>query len=588
MRTHVSPGGWSISRVAAWFAAVLVTLGVVAPLASADPTPVYYPLPTATHLTTTEGLTTDPQGNVWFGAKDDLTNANSAPKPPIGRFTLSQMTAGTANGLTLFRTPTYANPSCCATSVRALGFDASKNRIWFSRSDGLYGFAQTDALIAGSDQGFHAARTPGGVDLYSLAVNQKDSSVWIAENGSSNQTPSGQPSGYFPGNRMMKTDSTLGLHESVNIAQQAGESTLNSQRYPADPIGVSIDADGNAWFAENNTGIQGYRIARTSGTGYVETSLLCHGPPGCSGQSSGSGPIDVAATGDGSVWYINQITTGPAANTIGRYDPAAGTMAEYSLAALGAPGARPWRMQLAQDGALWVTLIGNNSNGLARVGPTPAGPTATFFSTGANVPFSVAPSSTGDVWFNVTSGPNGAAIGRLQGVIAGGTTPGGENPTTPLDPGTGILSPPVAQTPPAITQPPVVLAPVTMGVAKPATYKVQDDRLFANQICVGPPQDKCSLIYLLDAHEYVTGFPGSGASFKPKKKNKHPEIGRLEVTLNGGQTKKVEIKLNKKALKGLKKQGHIKAQLTVSQKQADGTLKVLQTKKVTFKKPKKK
>ena len=68
-----------------------------------------------------------------------------------------------------------------------------------------------------------------------------------------------------------------------------------------------------------------------------------------------------------------------------------------------------------------------------------------------------------------------------------------------------------------------------------------------DQICVGPPEDRCSLIYIISAHEYVTGFPGTRASVSGKKrKTRLVVVGRKTVTLHGGQKKTVKIKLNKK------------------------------------------
>jgi hypothetical protein len=128
-----------------------------------------------------------------------------------------------------------------------------------------------------------------------------------------------------------------------------------------------------------------------------------------------------------------------------------------------------------------------------------------------------------------------------------------------------------------------VLTPVSVGVATPGKISSDPDSVSVRQICVGPPEAKCSLVYLLDAHEYVAGFPGSGASGKPKKKATHPVLGTTIVTLSGGQSTTVKIKLNKKAKKALKKQ-KIKAYLTISQVLPGGQAKVVKTKKITFKK----
>ena len=106
---------------------------------------------------------------------------------------------------------------------------------------------------------------------------------------------------------------------------------------------------------------------------------------------------------------------------------------------------------------------------------------------------------------------------------------------------------------------------LTPGVTATATISkptVSGDSISANQICVGPPQDKCSLVYLIQTHEYVTGFPGvKGSAAKVKTFT----IGKKTVTLKGGQKAKVTVKLNKLGKKLFKKKKHFKATLTVTQ-----------------------
>ena len=111
----------------------------------------------------------------------------------------------------------------------------------------------------------------------------------------------------------------------------------------------------------------------------------------------------------------------------------------------------------------------------------------------------------------------------------------------------------------------VTLTPVTIGDARPSpTRRCKGDSISANQICVGPPQDRCSLVYLIQTHEYVTGFPGTkGHAAKAKKLT---TIGKATVTLKGGQYKKVTVKLNAKGQK-LRKKKAFKATLTVTQSQ---------------------
>ncbi|HEY6781284.1 MAG TPA: hypothetical protein VI111_10030 [Thermoleophilaceae bacterium] len=109
-----------------------------------------------------------------------------------------------------------------------------------------------------------------------------------------------------------------------------------------------------------------------------------------------------------------------------------------------------------------------------------------------------------------------------------------------------------------------------------------------DQICVGPPADPCSLVYILSAHEYVTGFPNSkSASAAGRKRTLKPKpviLGKKTVNLHGGQHKRITIKLNRKGIKLLKQQGKLKLFFTATQKGAPGKApKRVKTAKVTFK-----
>ena len=125
------------------------------------------------------------------------------------------------------------------------------------------------------------------------------------------------------------------------------------------------------------------------------------------------------------------------------------------------------------------------------------------------------------------------------------------------------------------------LQPGVTAEAKVTNPVVRGDSVTANQICVGPPQDRCSLVYLIQTHEYVTGFPGSKGSIA--KARKLTTIGQLKVTLTGGQSKKVTIKLNRKGKKLRKKQS-FKATLIVTQSRNGAKPKQILKKNLKFKK----
>ncbi len=198
--------------------------------------------------------------------------------------------------------------------------------------------------------------------------------------------------------------------------------------------------------------------------------------------------------------------------------------------------------------------------------PGAAGPTPTVYKLGQVLaPLSIATDTKGNVWYSGTSfgGPGG--VGRLANVIA----------TTP-DPGT-----PAPITAPITTPTPAPLVPVAAATAKITDPKVKGDSITANQICVGPPEDRCSLIYLIQTHEYVKGFPNThGYAAKATLTT----IGKATVTLKGGQKKKITIKLNSKGKKLLKKIKKFKATLTVTQSRNGAKPKQILKKNVKFKK----
>jgi len=182
----------------------------------------------------------------------------------------------------------------------------------------------------------------------------------------------------------------------------------------------------------------------------------------------------------------------------------------------------PRTIKRAADGTLWIAVSGGfsapDANVVIKINPTDL--TKTVFPFGAALqPFEVAPDTKGNVW--VSGSPQtaaGAWLARLPGVI--GAQPG----PAPADPGNPapVVTPAPTPVPSGTTLTPGVTAVAT--ISKPT---VSGDAINANQICVGPPQDKCSLVYLIQTHEYVTGFPGvKGSAAKVKTFT----IGKKTVT----------------------------------------------------------
>ncbi len=572
-------GVWLVTALAA--VAVLVILGIRTSTAGADTAIQTYPLPAGTVGT---GLVTAPDGTVWFASGD-----GNVPQPRIGRLDPASAQPGTSAGISFYSTPTFTGAPCCATMVRSLAYDPAGNNLWFVRSDGMYGYGRTADMAPGTANGFNwntvkyqnGANT-GYIGLWGIAYDTDTKQAWLAENTTTNVASS---PGYYAGARVAVTDNGLGLSEGPNIALQGGRTTIDSLRYDAKPRGVSIGAGGQAWFAESDPGNPGWRIARTNGTGDYTEYLIqpCVGTP-CSGSYTGTGPTETTVASDGSVWFTNELN-----RSIGRLDAVAGTFTTYTLASMSPALAngRPMQIRTAPDGTLWIAVYGGISapgaNAIVRIVPSQPAPTATVYSTGTSAPVSIATSATGDVWFGLSNPAAGTgSIGRLQGALTGG----GSGPSTPATPAPGATT----------------LTPSAIGVARPGTVNTSGDTTSVTQICVGPPQDRCSLVYLVQSREYVVGFPGSKSNeyvtmatktvkkpAKPKKAKKPPLpiLAKVSVTLKGGQKKTTKIRLSPKARAALAKKGTLRATLIIQQRMKNGTLRTIQKKQVVFRATKK-
>ncbi|HYV15606.1 MAG TPA: hypothetical protein VE972_06270 [Conexibacter sp.] len=555
-------------RPRSWLLAALI-LALFSPAAlAADPAPQYFDLPTG--FTAGAGVAAAPDGSVWF-----VANPVATPQPSLGRLIPAQASPGTTNGVATFPTPTQTGTSCCANGTRSVAFDAANNRVWFVQNDGIVGFANAAAVSPGTSAGMTdkllSTPIPGGHPdyhpvLWDIAVGP-GGRAWFSEEGDYNLAP-------YPDDRIASIDASLSVTESDNIALQNHRVTLDPARYPAQPQGITVDAAGKPWFAEANAGSPGYRIATANGLGYDEYLLApCSGSP-CSGSNTGTGPTDVAVAKDGSIWFTNQLK-----NEVGRLDAAGHTFTNYSLPAIdpGLAGGQARAISAAPDGTLWVVEYGGfsspNANAIVKLVPSQPQPTAKVFHLGAGrYPLGVAPDTKGNVWFTVATDVAPTLIGRLAGVVAAAGGGGGGG-------GGGGK----------------VVKPSSVGAAKIGTPSTEGTSLSVNQICVGPPADRCSLVYLISQHEYVTGFSGSTASAlasiaakKGRRKPKPVILGRKTVTLRGGQHKQVTIKLNAKGRKLLKhaKHGKLTLYFTATQQGAKGKPpKRVKQAKVTFKLP---
>lgn len=548
--------------------AVLISALLWTTSTAAAVAPVYYALPTG-YTISNFGVAPDGTGNVWFSAQGPPTSSGAPPVASLGRLNVPSAVPGTSSGMAFFPTPDPPGQNCCATQVRSVAFSRNENRIYFVRSEGVYGYGDAAAMVQGTTLGFTAARLPGLPDLADVAVNPAGGGIWFTERSTTNVPLS---PGVYPGARVARWDGSAAPPlEGPNIAVQNGNVLINSPRFDAKPSGIAVTPLGQPWFAEEDPGNAGYRIGTyTGGNSYTEFQPPCDAVSPCSGSYTGTGLRDVAIAPDGGVWFTNELR-----KRFGRLDPNSQQVQEFALSTVSPTLASgtPRMLTSAPDGTIWMTvyggLFGSTANAIVRIVPTPGSPAATVYPLGPDdPPLGIAADTQGDIWFGSGHYNPPGLLGRLTGVV--GAAPGSSGSTG----GSGGTTTPPAQVP---------LVPVVVGTAKLTPPQVGNGAINTNQVCAGPPQARCSVIYMIHEREYVTGFPGAGvsshgAASAAKKRKKAPKpriLARKTVTLSGGQSAKVTVKLGKLGKRILKGRGTLKVVFTATQQLSGGKTKVL-------------
>jgi streptogramin lyase len=548
----------------------MLTIAAGAPAARAAG-PEYFPFPSG-YQVSNFGVTSDDDGNVWFSAANP-THVNGAmtqqPTPSLARLVPSAATPGTSNGITFYPTPDPSDVGCCgAQQTRSVTYNPTEHKLYYVRADGIIGSADPHALVPGASTGMSYYRLPYPSDLWDVAP-AKGLGAWFSEYTGTNAPPfNGSRIAYYAGGAP---------NEGPNIAVQNGNTDINDLRYDAKPAGITVDKAGLPWFVESDAGNPGYRLASWSGAGdvYQEFQVSpCEASTVCSGSYTGTGLSDLAIAPDGGIWFTNVIN-----HKFGRFDPATHTMTQYTMASLGLAGGDPRQIAAAPDGTLWMTsyqALGGTASGLVQIvpGALPGqAPVATVYKTPGTAPLGVGADHAGNIWFGTTGTGSTHQVGRLAGVV-GGAPPaggGGTPPTPPAAPATPPATP---------SAPPIVLKPATVGTSKLDPPQVGNGAINTNQICVGPPEARCSLVYLIKEREYVVGFPSS-VSKKPKK-HQPRTLGTKTVTLHGGQKAKVSVKLNTLGKRILKGKHKLVVVFSASQKLANGKTKTVTKKTLTL------
>lgn len=560
---------WSASGGAV--GAVLGIMLLFAGAAPAAPTAEYFTFPSG-YLVSNFGVTTDGTGNVWFGASSP---ANGGPQPvaSLARLVPSEASPGTSNGITFYPTPDPANTNCCATQLRSVSYSAKDDRLYYVRSDGAIGFGVPGSMVPGSTSGIQTRNLPvvttppSFVDLSDVAA-APGGGAWFTERYGSNVAP------WYVGDRIAFYDGA-DVTEGPNIAIQNGQSGLSPTRYDARPDGIAVSAAGQPWFVESAAGSPGYRVATyTGGLSYQEYDIKpCALMGACSGVNAGSALRDVTVAHDGTVWFTNELK-----KTFGRFDPVTLQISQFTLSPIDPTLANgvPRAITTAPDGTIWLGVADGitnaQGNAILKIVPS-AEPTAEVFKLrGDSPPLGIGADNAGNVWFSLGNPTAPSLVGRLAGVVS----------TAPPPAGGGPVAPPASTSPAAVP-----LKPATTGSTRLTPPQTDNGAINTNQICVGPPEARCSVVYLIHEHEYVTGFPGAGGatvSAKHKKKKPKPRvIGRKVVTLHGGQSAKVTVKLNALGKRILKAKKRLRVDFTATQTLAGGKTKLVSKKTLTLK-----
>jgi len=311
----------------------LFTILVTPAVSGAQTFPLTNPCPPAATGGTCQpaGITTGPDGNIWFTEE----NGNR-----IGRIT-------PGGAITEFPIP---NPPSLPVEITpgpggALWFtESAANSIRYITTAGAFGprfpvGASPDGIVMGPDGNIWFTEpvanrigkmTPGGADTHFSSSLNEPGDITVG-----------------PDNRLWFTQGAGGRIGAIpTSATPSSPSISHFGAGLGDPSGITSSA-GALWFTEHGAS----QVRRIDTAGNI-------GPP----TPVGAGPSAIATGADGALWFTEEI-----AGRIGRVTPSGVLTNEFPASS---PGAEPGGITAGPDGALWFTEhVGNAIGRLATAPP---------------------------------------------------------------------------------------------------------------------------------------------------------------------------------------------------------------------------
>jgi streptogramin lyase len=316
------------------------------------------------------GVTSGPDGNVWFTEQDG---------DKIGRIT----PAGT---ITEFSLPTSGSSPVNITA----GPDGN---LWFTEYAGNGIGRITTAGVVSEFPLPVASSHPSGITL------GPDGNLWFAEARCS-ACVFGSPG-------------SLEVIGQITPAGAITEFSTPNSLASGEPLGIASGPDGNLWFTEGG----GANIGRITPAGVVTEFPVP--------VQNGSDDLPVAITNgpDGNLWFAIGTPScidlppgcSPPASPIGKITPA-GVITEFPLASNGGLAG----ITRGPDGNLWFTDYGD-----AQIGTiTPAGVITEYaVPTAGSTPFGIVTGADGNLWFAESAGNKIGKIAATAGItISSGFT----------------------------------------------------------------------------------------------------------------------------------------------------------------------